>query len=81
MHRFSRGITDFRLRLYWPEFKAIRICIPPYEEQVEIADFIDQKSTEIDRLIDSKQQLLTELEAYKKSVIYEYVTGKREVPQ
>lgn len=80
MHRFSHGITDFRLRLYWPEFKSIRICIPPYDEQIEIADYIDQRSAEIDRLIEAKQQLLTQLEAYKKSVIYEYVTGKREVP-
>lgn len=44
MHRYSRGIVDFRLRLYWPEFKNIRICLPPIEEQKEIADFIDRKS-------------------------------------
>ena len=79
MHRFSHGITDFRLRLYWPEFKSIRICIPPYDEQIEIADYIDQRSAEIDRLVEAKQQLLAQLEAYKKSVIYEYVTGKKEV--
>ena len=35
MHRYSRGIVDFRLRLYWPEFKNIRICLPPIEEQRE----------------------------------------------
>ena len=79
MHRFSHGITDFRLRLYWPEFKSIRICVPPYEEQIEIADYIDQRSIEIDRLIEAKQRLLAELEAYRKSVIYEFVTGKKEV--
>ena len=50
-------------------------------EQKSISIFLKQKNREIDHLIDSKQQLLTELEAYKKSVIYEYVTGKREVPQ
>lgn len=55
--------------------------IPKIEEQREIVRWLDHHCTEIDRLIDSKQQLLTELEAYKKSVIYEYVTGKREVPQ
>ena len=79
MHRYSRGITDFRLRLYWPEFKNIKVCLPPLEEQIEIADYIDMKADEIDQLIAAKQQLLTELEAYKKSVIYEYVTGKKEV--
>lgn len=79
MHRYSKGITDFRLRLYWPEFKNLRVCIPPYEEQLEIADYIDSKSTEIDQLISSKELLLTELSKYKKSLIYEYVTGKKEV--
>ena len=79
MHRYSRGITDFRLRLYWPEFKNIRVCVPPLQEQIEIADYIDARSAEIDELIQKKQQLLSELESYKKSLIYEYVTGKKEV--
>lgn len=50
-------------------------------EQNEIASFLDKKCTEIDSLISKKEQFLTELEAYKKSMIYEYVTGKKEVPQ
>ena len=79
MHRYSRGIVDFRLRLYWPEFKNIRVCLPSYEEQKEIADYIDEKSTSMDTLIAKKTALLTELETYKKSLIYEYVTGKKEV--
>lgn len=79
MHRYSRGIVDFRLRLYWPEFKNIRICLPPIEEQREIADYIDRKSAELDALIAKKEQFLVELENYKKSLIYEYVTGKKEV--
>lgn len=79
MHRYSRGITDFRLRLYWPEFKNIRICVPPLEEQIEIADCIDTKSAEIETLIFMKQRVLDELEAYKKSMIFEYVTGKKEL--
>ena len=49
-------------------------------EQQEIIDYLDERCAEIDRLIEAKQRLLTELEAYKKSVIYEYVTGKKEVP-
>lgn len=80
MHRYSRGIVDFRLRLYWPEFKNIRICLPTIEEQKEIADFIDNKSAEIDKLIAKKESFIAELEKYKKSMIYEYVTGKKEVP-
>ena len=79
MHRYSRGITDFRLRLYWPEFKNIRVCVPYIKEQVEIADYIDEKAAEIDALIQKKQQFLVEMESYKKSLIFEYVTGKKEV--
>lgn len=79
MHRYSRGITDFRLRLYCPEFKNISVCIPSYQEQKEIADYIDTKNTEIDALIAKKEQFLSELETYKKSLIFEYVTGKKEV--
>ena len=52
-----------------------------FEEQSEIVSYLDTKCAMINRMMDAKQQLLTELEAYKKSVIYEYVTGKREVPQ
>ena len=50
-------------------------------EQKEIADYIDKKTAEIDTLIAKKEQFLTALESYKKSMIYEYVTGKKEVPQ
>ena len=79
MHRYSRGITDFRLRLYWPEFKNIRVCIPSETEQNEIADFIDEKSIEFDTLIAKKEHFLSEMESYKKSLIFECVTGKKEV--
>ena len=54
---------------------------PNIDEQKEIAAYLDKKSTEIDSLISKKEQFLTELESYKKSLIYEYVTGKKEVPQ
>ena len=81
MHRYSRGITDFRLRLYWPEFKNIRACVPSIEEQREIADYIDLKSEEIDSLIMKKQNFLVEMETYKKSMIFDYVTGKRIVEE
>jgi len=80
MHRYSHGITDFRLRLYWPEFKNICVCVPPIYEQREIADYIDEKSEQINSLVAKKEDLLSSLESYKKSLIYEYVTGKKEVP-
>ena len=53
--------------------------LPPLHEQKEIANHLDAKCTEIDKLIAKKEQLVKELESYKKSLIYEVVTGKREV--
>ena len=53
--------------------------LPPASEQAEIADYLDAKCAEIDKLIAKKEQLVKELENYKKSLIYEVVTGKREV--
>lgn len=53
--------------------------IASLEEQNEIADFLDSKCAEIDKLIADKTHLLEEMETYKKSLIYEYVTGKKEV--
>lgn len=53
---------------------------PSYDEQVAIADHLDAKCAEIDDTIVQKQEQLSTLEAYKKSLIYEYVTGKKEVP-
>lgn len=78
MHRYSHGITDFRLRLYWPEFKNIRICVPEIKEQCEIADYIDSQNQIIDDLIAKKERIVSELLNYKQSIIYEYVTGKKE---
>ncbi|MBO5829205.1 MAG: restriction endonuclease subunit S [Paludibacteraceae bacterium] len=51
---------------------------PPLAEQQAIADYLDKKCGEIDELITIKQQKIESLKEYKKSVIYEYVTGKRE---
>ena len=53
--------------------------LPPLHEQKEIADFLDAKCAEIDKLIAKKEQLVKELENYKKSLIFEYVTGKKEL--
>lgn len=60
--------------------KRMPVLLPDRNEQQEIADYLDAKCEEIDRLISKKEQLIAELEAYKKSLIYEYVTGKKEVP-
>lgn len=74
----STGITLSRLRLYPDSFLSLYFIVPPITEQKEIADYLDAKCTEIDGLIGKKEQLVKELESYKKSLIYEVVTGKRE---
>ena len=55
------------------------ILIPPLSEQQSIADYLDQKCSEIDELISIKQQKIEKLKDYKKSLIFECVTGKRKV--
>ena len=59
--------------------KKLPVILPPLQEQLEIADYLEKKCGEIDRIIAKKEQYITELESYKKSLIYEYVTGKKEV--
>ena len=59
--------------------RSIKILIPSIKEQNEIVNYLDEKCNEIDKLIESKEKIIEELEQYKKSVIYEYVTGKKEV--
>lgn len=58
---------------------AFTIPLPPIEEQVQIINFIKKRSLELNKLIMKKELLVQELESYKKSLIYEVVTGKREV--
>ena len=60
-------------------FKKFLILVPTCSEQEEIADYLDKKCSEIDQLISIKQQKIVELNDYKKSLIYEYATGKKEV--
>lgn len=59
--------------------KKLPVLLPSLQEQEEIANYLDEKCTEIDNLISAKEQLIEDMESYKKSLIYEYVTGKKEV--
>lgn len=58
---------------------VIKTLVPPLIEQHQIVEYLDEKCAEIDSLITIKQQKIEELKEYKKSIIYEYVTGKKEV--
>ena len=75
----GRGIMMMRWRTYSSEFRAIKVPVPPIEEQQAIANYLDEKCAAIDALVAEKEKLITDLEAYKKSLIFELVTGKREV--
>ena len=57
----------------------LKVCQPPIEEQEEIVNYLDKKCEEIDTLIKDKQEQVEKMEQYKKSLIYEYVTGKKRV--
>ena len=66
-------------KLSQEKLQNIWVPLPDLEEQQEIATYIRSKCAEIDKLVVKKEQLVKELESYKKSLIYEVVTGKREV--
>ena len=61
------------------DLKTYTFFLPQYNEQQFIADFLDEKCNEIDALISLKQSKIEALKEYKKSIIYEYITGKKEV--
>lgn len=80
---YQQGVAD-TIGSTSPHVNISTICnyllpVPALTEQKEIANYLDAKCAEIDRLIAKKEQLVKELESYKKSLIYEVVTGKREV--
>lgn len=76
---FSNGVrirsSDFR---NFNKLGVFEILIPPLEEQNEIVDYLDNEILEIEQMINKKEQFLMEVEFYKKSMIYEYITGKKE---
>lgn len=61
------------------KYSVMSIIVPPLSEQQAIADYLDQRCSEIDELISIKQQKIEKLKEYKKSLIFECVTGKRKV--
>lgn len=80
MHRLSYGVADFRLRLYWESFRTIHISLPPLEEQNRIVEHCNRINDSVKALVDTRRQQIEKLEEYRKSLIFDYVTGKREVP-
>ena len=77
--KYGYGIMLMRWRTYSEQFLRLKVPVPPLEEQNQIAEYLDKKTFEIDTLITKKEALIVELEEYKKSLIYECVTGKKEI--
>ena len=77
LRTFATGSTAQGIKA--SKLGQLKLILPTLEEQQEIADYLDAKCAGIDGLIAKKEQLVKELESYKKSLIYEVVTGKREV--
>lgn len=70
-----------RQGLNYSEFSKLLLLEPPMVEQEKIVKYLDQKCSELDTIISDKKNQLEILTEYKKSLIYEYVTGKKEVPE
>ena len=68
-----------RQGLNYSEFSRLMVFDPPYEEQVAIADYLETKVIEVDAIIERKKEQMSVLDAYKRSMIFEYVTDKKEV--
>lgn len=63
------------------EYNNMHIPFPSLQEQSKIVEFLDKKSDRIDKILNQKHQQLTYLDKYKQSIVYEYVTGKKQVPE
>lgn len=75
----SGKLNTVRMRISMDKLNTVLLPLPNTHTQELIADYLDNKVKKIDNLISKKQELITQLEQYKKSLIYEYVTGKKEV--
>lgn len=79
MRRYSRGITDFRLRLYWDEFKNIQIPLPPEQEAVEICRSIKSMDNSFNELTAEAERAIELLQERRAALISAAVTGKIDV--
>ncbi|MCM1545500.1 MAG: restriction endonuclease subunit S [Clostridiales bacterium] len=78
-YKWGHGIVDDLWTTGWQEMKRIQIPVPPLDEQQAIAEYLDNKCAEIEQAIADKKAQLDTLDEYKQSLIYEYITGKKEV--
>lgn len=74
LHGYGNGIMDIRMRIQMSKLNTVMIPIPPSDEQHKIADYLDNKCSKIDAIIEKQQTVIEKLKAYKLSVITEVVT-------
>lgn len=74
-----KGVGDSISPLYTTELYKIKVIVPPIEEQLRIVEYLNIQCSKIDAIISEKESLVADLESYKKSLIFEVVTGKRRV--
>ncbi len=79
IRRFSRGIADFRMRLYWDHFRTLKVCLPPLAEQDRILSEIDTETARIDGLISLTERSIDLLREKRAALITAAVTGKIDV--
>ena len=79
MNSYTMTLRDGK-NIAFADFGNTYLPYPPYEDQQAIADYLDEKCNRINKIIAGKKQLLETLKRYKKALIFEYVTGKKEVP-
>lgn len=75
-YKNGHGIVDDLWTTKWAEMKGITIVEPPIEEQIRIADYLDERCAAIDEAIARQEQLIEKLGEYRRSIIHHAVTGK-----
>lgn len=75
----SSGTSSSMQNISQGQFENAYLMLPPYAVQKELVDYLDSRCSAIDSLVSEKESLIADLESYKKSLIFEVVTGKRKV--
>lgn len=78
--RLCSGVGESYTRLYTPTLYNIKVALPTIKEQNKIVNILNKKDQKIKKLMEKQKRLLLTLTQYKQSLIYEYVTGKKQVP-
>ena len=77
--RLCSGVGEGYTRLYTPTLYNIKVALPTIKEQNKIVNILNKKDQKIKKLMEKQKRLLLTLTQYKQSLIYEYVTGKKQV--